>query len=121
MTQQGRMSERRNELLTDMASLTENLLREHDVPAADAVVIASALVDRLADHWGGQNITFPKDFRWKLANMELEIYSYYDGTNLGETALKFGITERGLRKLIARARKRLVSRSQVGLFDSQDA
>ena len=111
------MSERRNELLTDMMALAESLLREHDVPPTDAVVIASALADRLADHWGGQNITFPKDFRWKLANLELEIYNFYDGANLGETALKFDITERGLRKLIARARKRLVNRNQCGLFD----
>lgn len=112
------MSERRNELLTDLMALTERLLQEHAVGTTDAVIIASALADRLADHWGGQNITFPKDFRWKLAHLELEIYNFYDGTNLGETALKFNITERGLRKLIGRARKRLVNRNQGGLFDT---
>ena len=116
MSHVGRMSERRNELLTDMMALTEELLREHDIGQADAVAISSALADRLADHWGGQNITFPKDFRWKLAHLELEIYNFYDGSNLGETALKFNITERGLRKLIARARKRLVNRNQSDLF-----
>lgn len=115
------MSERRNELLTDMMALAQRLLQDHEVGATDALVIASALADRLADHWGGQNITFPKDFRWKLARLELEIYDFYNGTNLGETAFKFNITERGLRKLIARARKKLVNRNQGGLFDAPNA
>lgn len=121
MSHESRMSERRNELLTDMMALAEQLLTEHDVGSTEAVLIASALADRLADHWGGQNITFPKDFRWKLARLELEIYEFYNGQNLGETALKFNITERGLRKMIARARKKLVNRNQAGLFDTPGA
>ena len=121
MSHESRMSERRNELLTDMMALAEQLLTEHDVGSAEAVLIASALADRLADHWGGQNITFPKDFRWKLDRLELEIYEFYNGQNLGETALKFNITERGLRKMIARARKKLVNRNQGGLFDTPGA
>lgn len=121
MSHESRMSERRNELLTDMMALAEQLLTEHDVGSAEAVLIANALADRLADHWGGQNITFPKDFRWKLDRLELEIYDFYNGQNLGETALKFNITERGLRKMIARARKKLVNRNQGGLFDTPGA
>lgn len=122
MSHESRMSERRNELLTDMMALAEQTLTEHGVGSNESVLIASALADRLADHWGGQNITFPKDFKWKLARLELEIYDFYRGANLGDTALKYDITERGLRKLIARARKRIVANSkQRDIFDTPGA
>lgn len=121
MSHESRMSERRNELLTDMMALAEQTLTEHGVGSNESVLIASALADRLADHWGGQNITFPKDFRWKLNRLELEIYDFYNGGNLGETALKFNITERGLRKLIARARKKIVNRNQRDIFETPGA
>lgn len=121
MSHESRMSERRNELLTDMMALAEQTLTEHGVGSNESVLIASALADRLADHWGGQNITFPKDFKWKLARLELEIYDFYTGENLGETALKFGITERGLRKLIKRARKKIVSNRQRDIFEAPGA
>ena len=121
MSHESRMSERRNELLTDMMALAEQTLAEHGVGSNESVLIASALADRLADHWGGQNITFPKDFKWKLSRLELEVYDFYNGQNLGETALKFNITERGLRKMIARARKKIVNRNQRDIFDTKGA
>ena len=104
-----RMAERRNELLTDMMAATERLLVEHDLGAEQAHVIASALADRLADQWGGQNITFPKDFRWKLSRLELQIYDEFKGFNADVIALKYKLSERGLRKLIARVRKKMKS------------
>lgn len=115
-----RMSEKRHELLADLASLAERLFLEYEIPSAAANVVANALADHLADHWGGQNITFPKDFRWKLSKVELDIYDQFTGRNYDVLAKHHHMTERGVRKLIDRVRRRLQNRNQAGLFDVPD-
>ena len=100
------MSERRNKLLADVMEVAAARLAEHVSPNA-AEMIAGDLADHLADYWGGQLINFPKDFHWKLGQRELEIYDAYNGFNLGDLARKYDISERGLRKLIARVRERI--------------
>ncbi|MCD2164688.1 Mor transcription activator family protein [Comamonas koreensis] len=100
------MSERRNKLLADVMEVAAARLAEHVSPNA-AEMIAGDLADHLADYWGGQLINFPKDFHWKLGKRELEIYDAYNGFNLGDLARKYDISERGLRKLIARVRERI--------------
>lgn len=122
MTPDNPMAERRNELLTDMMSAAERLLLEYEVAAQPAHLIASALADRLADQWGGQNITFPKDYRWKLSRLELQIYDEYKSHTAHTTALKYGLSERGLRKLIARVRKKMKSKNKNhDMFANPDA
>ncbi len=114
----GRMAQRRHELFTDLIALLERQLQENGVAPTEATLIASDLADRLADHWGGQNLTFPKDYRRKLSRIEIEIYDAFKGHNLGEVAQRFNISERGLRKLIARVKKRLVAHgNQINMFD----
>ena len=113
----GRMAERRHELFADMMALVTRLLADNGVAANEALLIASDLADRLADHWGGQNITFPKEYRRKLSRLEIEIYDAFKGNNLADVAQKFAISERGLRKLIARVKKRIAAGNQGGLFD----
>ena len=112
------MAERRNELISDLVAVVERVLHDHEIPASVATVTASALADRVADHWGGQNISFPKDFRWKLAQLELSIYDEWSrGAQFGELGLKYRMTERGMRKLIARVRDRLKAVAQPCLFE----
>lgn len=111
------MAERRHELFADLIALLERQLQENGVGATEASLISSDLADRLADHWGGQNITFPKEYRRKLSRIEVEIYDAFKGNNLAEVAQRFNISERGLRKLIARVKKRIASGNQGGLFD----
>lgn len=115
---QTRMAAKRNELLSDLVALAEEVLQEYDVAPTVATIIANALADRLADHWGGQNISFPKDFHWKLAQLELEIYDAFNGRNYDELARRYQMTERGIRKLIARARSRITAIQQPSLFDA---
>lgn len=112
-----RMAWKRNELLSDLVAVAEDVLQEYDVAESVATVTANALADRLADHWGGQNISFPKDFHWKLAQLEVEIYDGFDGRNYDELARRYGMTERGIRKLIARVRAKIQATQQAGLFD----
>lgn len=108
----GRMEDKRNELFEDFAASAERLLREYELAPAAAGLIASALADHLADHWGGQNLNIPKDYRRKLSARELEAYARFDGENFDTLAREFGMTERGMRKLIARVRDRLRRNSQ---------
>jgi Mor family transcriptional regulator len=101
-----RMEHKRNELLDDVASVTARLLTEHDVQPAAAELLGAAVADYLADHWGGQNLTVPKDYKRKLCAREVEIYRSFNGDYAG-LAKAHGMTERGMRKLIDRVRQRI--------------
>lgn len=114
----GRMAERRHELYADLMALVTQQLVEYGVGDNEAALIASALADRMADHWGGQNITFPKEYRRKLTRLEAEIYQAHHGDNLSVLAQRYDISERGLRKLIARVTQRIRAGNQGGLFDT---
>jgi Mor family transcriptional regulator len=116
----GRMAERRHELYADLMALVSRRLAEYGVGENEAMLIASDLADRLANHWGGQNITFPKEYRRKLSRLEAEIYQAHHGHNLAELAQRYDISERGLRKMIARVTKRIRSGNQGGLFDKPE-
>ena len=100
------MEERRNALLEDVAQVIAARLAEF-VGQGDAEAIVYDLADHLADYWGGQLINFPKDYRRRLAQRELEILDAFNGDNWGELARRFNISERGLRKLVGRVRERL--------------
>ena len=114
----GRRAERRHELYADLMDLVQRQLAEYGLGANEATLIANDLADRLADHWGGQNITFPKEYRRKLSRVELEIFDAFKGDNLSDVAQRYDISERGLRKMIARVTKRIRSGNQGGLFDT---
>ncbi|MGA0610521.1 Mor transcription activator family protein [Caldimonas sp. KR1-144] len=112
------MAQRRNELLTDLVDVALRVLRDHDIPEELASVASNAVADRLADHWGGQNITFPKDFFWRLAKVELAIYDdWAKGSTFPELAMNYKMSERGVRKLIARVRAKITDARQTGLFE----
>ncbi|WP_219211884.1 Mor transcription activator family protein [Variovorax boronicumulans] len=121
MSAETRMGEKRNELLADLVQLAERVLRENEVTPAAASTVACALADRLAAHWGGQMIYIPADFQWKLAQVELEIYDAFNGSNYIELARRHGMTESGLRRLIARVRAKLASFRHEQQLDMLDA
>lgn len=112
-----RLGASRNELLADMVALAEREMIDYDVPPAAAALIANALADRLADFWGGQTISFPRDYAWRLAQKELEIYDLFTGGNLDDVIRASGMTERGVRKLVSRLRKKLARQQADGQGD----
>lgn len=99
------MESRRNELLTDVHTHTSKILEEHGIDPALADQIGCAISDHLADHWGGQIITIPKDFHYRLAKRDLEIYEQFTGHNYHELARTWKMSERGIYKVIKRVRK----------------
>jgi len=116
----GRMAQRRHELYADMMDLVQRRLGEYGVGTNEAALISCDLADLLADQWGGQNLTFPKEYRRKLSRLEMEIFDAFTGDNLSEVAQKYKLGERGLRKLITRVTRRIRDGAQHGLFDKPD-
>ncbi|PAT00664.1 MAG: hypothetical protein BSR46_01615 [Candidatus Dactylopiibacterium carminicum] len=107
----------RTELLSDVESHGRRICIDHGLPADVAEQVAVAIADFLAEHWGGQNLNFPKDYRYKLAARDLAIYRRFRGDNYHELVKETGMTERGLRKLIARVHARELPRVQPRLFE----
>lgn len=122
MTVETRMGERRNEMLAHMAAVLERILTEHEIPPAVACFAANAMVDAMVEHWGGQNFTFPKDYRWNLAKLELEAYDLWaSGMTFDRLAQHFHFTDRGMRKLIGRVRQKLAAQRHAQQLDMLDA
>lgn len=107
MIDETRNGVKRNALLEDVVRVAAAQMVEHEVPENVAAIAAHALADHLSDYWGGQVIVFPRDYLYKLAKLELEIYRKFDGHNYDELARAYGMTDRGVRKLISRVRAKL--------------
>lgn len=111
---------RRNELLADAAAHAANVARDFDLPESLAEHIGAAVADVLAEKWGGQIVSFPKDAAYKMCQREREILSAHrEGVPLATLARDNRITMRGLRKLLRRACARDDgSLNQIDLFNT---
>ncbi|MDR2155939.1 MAG: hypothetical protein LBE78_13105 [Burkholderiaceae bacterium] len=107
------MSAKRAEMLDDVASLVQRLLKDHGISQPEAESIGNATADHLADYWGGQNFTFPRDYQRKLGMRDLAIYDKWcHGKTFDILAREHDMSERGIRKLISRVRDRLKKQRQ---------
>lgn len=112
------MEARRNELLEEVAASAADSARDLGVTADVAEQIGTAVADALADHWGGQVITIPKDHFFRLSQRDRKILEEHrQGASFGLLARRYGMTERGVRILIRRARSRDRQLDQRQLFD----
>lgn len=100
------MRARRSELLTEVADTVAGALVSVGVGADPAALCGGHVADRLANHWGGSVLSFPRDSAYRLRQREAEALVMFDGSNYAELARRFGMGERGLRKLIKRAIER---------------
>jgi len=111
------MEDRRAALLSDMAAHTAAVAQEFGVPAEVADQVGAAVADHMATHWGGQNITVPKDYAFRLSKRDEEILEAFTGNNHAQLAQQYDMTVRGIYKLIARALRRQRDLKQGKLFD----
>jgi Mor family transcriptional regulator len=102
----------RHEFWEDMESQARARLVDLGVDQKAADLFAADLVAHFIDAWGGQSITFTKEYRRRLCERELEIYEQFDGRNFAELARKYSMHERSMRKLIQRLRDRLRRQAQ---------
>lgn len=105
MDPHNQMAKLRSELLTDLEGVVSRELVEHDVDPDLAEHIGCAIADRIADHWGGQILCIPMNYAYKLAKLDLQIYSDFTGNNHANLAKKYKRSVRTIYKVISRARK----------------
>ena len=108
-----RMALKRHELLEELQAVIARQLEEMGTAPDAASVIGSSAVDYLSTYWAGQVVTFPKDAQYKLTLKELEIYDQYTGRNKDELARAYGMTPRGMGKLIQRIRDKIKAQSKA--------
>jgi len=109
MPRSAHMKTARNELVTCVIDHAERVLKRAGIEPQKAASIATGLADELVDVFGGQNITFPKEYARKQAKKEASIYAEFKaGACYRDLAVTYDMTERGLRKLIDRVRARMV-------------
>lgn len=83
--------------------------------------IGAAAADTLAMDWGGQVISIPHNHYYKLAARDRKVLQeHQDGVTIAKLALKYRMTERGLRMLIRRAEVRDFDSRQIHLFPEGD-
>ena len=102
-----RMALKRHEMLEELQAVIARQLEEMGTHPDAASVIGSSAVDYLSTYWAGQVVTFPKDAQYKLTLKELEIYDQFDGRNKDDLARRYGMTPRGMGKLLKRIREKI--------------
>lgn len=113
-----RMEHLRHELLTDIADQVTMILRDHNIDAEKAEHIGADVANHLAEHWGGQLITFPKDYLYKIVQRDLDIFQKVTANNMGAVAKEYGLTVNALYRVIRRIRKRAIAERQPDIFDT---
>lgn len=102
-----RMALKRHEMLEELQAVIARQLEEMGTAPDAASVIGSSAVDYLSTYWAGQVVTFPKDAQYKLTLKELEIYDQFTGRNKDDLARQYGMTPRGMGKLLKRIREKI--------------
>ncbi|AFJ01972.1 Mor transcription activator-like protein [Methylophaga frappieri] len=98
------METRRHELLEDIHAQVSSVAGEHGIEADLADQIGCAIADHLANNWGGQNFTFPKDHHYQISSRDEEIYDKFNGRNHHILAKDYNLTIRAIYKIIKRVR-----------------
>lgn len=113
------MAQRRHELLVDVEHSVKALAVDLGIAPDKALHLGVAAADMLLENWGGQQITFPRSGYYGMSPRELAIVERRNqGARIHELAREFGMTERGVRKLLKRADAgRSTASSQLCLFD----
>ncbi len=106
------MAEKRHELLSDIADHVAAVVAEHGVDAAIAEQAGAAVVEHLSNTWAGSCVTFPKDFRWRITQRDLEILGKFNGRNHHALAVEYDMTENAIYKLLKRTQDRKFDRDQ---------
>ena len=111
------MAARRAEYYEHLDGIVQATVRELGLPADIAEHVGAAVVDATAEDLGGATMSFPKDAAYKLSQRELEILELHrKGKTLVELSRAYNMGERGLRKLLKRARLRNPDLNQPRLF-----
>ena len=98
--------DKRHELIQGVIDHVEDLLKKAGFGVELAYQTGVSVADHIVEMWGGHNICFPVEYARKIRERDDLILSMFNGHNWGLLTAETGITERGLRKLLARATAR---------------
>ena len=111
------MEGRRSELYQQVAAQAAETALALNMPKERAEHLGAAVADALAEVFGGQVLSFPKDAAFKLSKREKAILAAHrNGATYAELMREYDMTERGIRKLLTRAAKRDRNLNQPDLF-----
>lgn len=105
------------ELLVDLAEQCAQVLME--IAGFDdekAHNVGQEIAQRMAVHWGGQNIYFPMGVSFKLSQRYRQIYGEFNGTNHSELARKFRMSVPWIYKIVKAGRQEDLARRQGDMF-----
>lgn len=113
------MEARRAELLAHVAARAADTATDFGLSEDQADQVGAAIADALADDFGGQVLSFPKDSAYRLSIRDRAILeAHRNGASLLTLMRDYKITERGLRRLLKRAESRDRDLRQQQLFGS---
>ena len=105
------------ELLVDMIQHVTVALGElTEMDDSRAKQVAREIADRMAAHWGGQNIYFPMGLSYKLSQRDRQIYDDFTGANHSELARKYGVSLQWIYKIVKTVRQEEMARRQGAIF-----
>ncbi len=107
------------ELLVDLSlQVAQALIELADLGADQANQLGREIADRMAGHWGGQNIYFPMGVSYRLSQRDRQIFDEFRGDNHAELARKFGVSLQWIYKIIKAVRREEIAARQRDLFAS---
>ena len=115
--QKGDFKSKGPELLVDLAEHCACALRETagmDKDKADQV--GREIAERMASHWGGQNIYFPMGLSYKLSQRDRQIFEDFTGANHSDLARKYGVSLQWIYKVVKTVRQEEIARRQGDMF-----
>jgi Mor family transcriptional regulator len=108
------------ELLVDLAVHVAETIKElFPENAGRAEEIGQTVVDKMAAHWGGQNIYFPMGLSYRLSRRDLKIYEEFNGTNHAYLARKHHVSLVWVYKIVKAVHAAEIARRQGGLFGDE--
>ena len=110
------MQIRRHELLEEIELLVIALCKNYNLGQDICEQIGVSVANCLSEEYAGQVICFPKDYRYKIAQRDLDIYNSFNGRNWGELGRRYNLTENALRKIVKRVQDRIIKEKQLDMF-----
>lgn len=105
------------ELLIDLAQhIAVTLIELAKLDKEQAEQLGREIADRMAGHWGGQNIYFPMGLSYKLSQRDQAIYNEFNGINHSELARKHHVSLQWIYKIVKTVQKEEIAKRQTDMF-----
>lgn len=115
--QNGDFKSKGAELLVDLAEQIAVALRELGSLDKDkAEQLGREIAERMASHWGGQNIYFPMGQSYNLSQRDRQIFDEFNGANHSELVKRYGVSLQWIYKIVKAVRREEMARRQADLF-----